>query len=146
MPRTPPDQTTVNLKDPDTQPNDPNAREFPIVTSTPRPVTASVSSSQDQWNNVHRASRNLAEAIAAKSRQEDIYVFTLGMGASLKAKEGPDSELGEDLLRCMANTSDAPTRCRKPAEPMGLYCYAATESDLSPCFTRLASAILRISK
>ncbi|MBH1997205.1 MAG: VWA domain-containing protein [Burkholderiales bacterium] len=135
-----------NANNPDTLPNDPNAREFPIVTSTPRPVTASVSSSQDQWNNVHRASRNLAEAIAAKSRQEGIFVFTLGMGASLKAKEGPDSELGEDLLRCMANTSDAPTRCRKPAEPMGLYCYAATESDLSPCFTRLASAILRISK
>ena len=121
-------------------------REFPIVTSTPRVVTASVASAQAQWTNVHRASRNLVEAMAAKARQEGIYVFTLGMGASLKTKEGPDNELGEDLLRCLANTTDAPSRCRKPAEPMGLYCYAATDSDLSPCFTRLASAILRISK
>jgi len=126
--------------------NDVALREFPIVTSTPRVVTASVASAQAQWTNVHRASRNLVEAMAAKARQEGIYVFTLGMGASLKSKEGPDNELGEDLLRCLANTADAKTSCRKPAEPAGLYCYAATESDLSPCFTRLASAILRISK
>ncbi|MGK5058864.1 vWA domain-containing protein [Janthinobacterium sp. LB2P49] len=121
-------------------------REFPIVTNTPRVVTASVASAQAQWTNVHRASRNLVEAMAAKARQEGIYVFTLGMGASLKAKEGPDNELGEDLLRCLANAPDAKATCRKPAEPVGLYCYAATESELSPCFTRLASAILRISK
>jgi hypothetical protein len=121
-------------------------REFPIVTNTPRVVTASIASAQVQWTNVHRASRNLVEAMAAKARQEGMFIFTLTMGASLKTKEGPDSELGEDLLRCLANTVDAPTRCRKPAEPVGLYCYAATDSDLSPCFTRLASAILRISK
>ncbi len=128
------------------QANDVALREFPIVTNTPRVVTASIASAQVQWTNVHRASRNLAEAMAAKARQEGIFVFTLGMGASLITPEGPDNELGADLLRCLANTSDAPTRCRKPAEPVGLYCYAATESDLSPCFTRLASAILRISK
>lgn len=126
--------------------NDAALREFPIVTNTPRTVTSSLSSAQVQWTNVHRASRNLVEAMAAKARQEGIYVFTLGMGASLKSKEGPDNELGEDLLRCLANTTDAKAACRKPAEPVGLYCYAATDSDLSPCFTRLASAILRISK
>jgi len=27
-----------------------------------------------------------------------------------------------------------------------MYCYAATGADLTPCFSRLASAILRISK
>ncbi|MDX8125069.1 VWA domain-containing protein [Janthinobacterium sp. GMG2] len=126
--------------------NDVGLREFPIVTNTPRVVTSSIASAQVQWTNVHRASRNLVEAMAAKARQEGIYVFTLGMGASLKNKEGPDKELGEDLLRCLANTTDAKAACRKPAEPVGLYCYAATDSDLSPCFTRLASAILRISK
>lgn len=128
------------------QANDAALREFPIVTNSPRVVTTSVASAQAQWTNVHRASRNLVEAMAAKARQEGIYVFTLGMGASLKTMEGPDKELGEDLLRCLANTTDAKTSCRKPAEPVGLYCYAATESDLSPCFTRLASAILRLSK
>lgn len=124
-------------------------KEFPIVTTlatAPRVVTSSLSGRQNQWTNIHRASRNLAEAIAAKARSENIYIFTLGLGDSLTKGEGPDSEKGEDLLRCLANTVDAPTRCRKPAEPVGLYCYAATESDLSPCFTRLASAILRISK
>ena len=120
--------------------------EFPILTNTPRKVTADISTRTLQYNNVHRAARNLPEAMASKSRLENTYIFTLGMGAGLKAKEGPDNEVGEDLLRCMANTADAPERCRKPAEPVGLYCYAATESDLSPCFTRLASAILRISK
>ena len=128
------------------QANDVARREFPIVTSTPRAVTSNLSTRQLQWTNMHRAARNLPEAMASKARQENIYIFTLGMGAALKEKAGPDNEIGEDLLRCMANTVDAPTRCRKPAEPVGLYCYAATESDLSPCFTRLASAILRISK
>ncbi|PHV38391.1 VWA domain-containing protein [Janthinobacterium sp. BJB304] len=126
--------------------NDAALREFPIVTNTPRVVTSSTATAQAQWTNMHRASRNLVEAMAAKARQEGIFVFTLGMGASLKTKEGPDNELGEDLLRCLANTTDAKAACRKPAEPVGLYCYAATESELSPCFTRLASAILRISK
>ncbi|MED5616233.1 TadE/TadG family type IV pilus assembly protein [Janthinobacterium sp. P210005] len=126
--------------------NDAALREFPIVTNSPRVVTASTATAQAQWTNVHRASRNLVEAMAAKARQEGIFVFTLGMGASLKTKEGPDNELGEDLLRCLANTTDAKAACRKPAEPVGLYCYAASDSDLSPCFTRLASAILRLSK
>lgn len=126
--------------------NEAALHEFPIVTNTPRVVTASISSAQAQWTNVHRASRNLVEAMAAKARQEGIFVFTLGMGSSLTKPEGPDKEKGEDLLRCLANAPDAKASCRKPAEPVGLYCYAATESDLSPCFTRLASAILRISR
>ena len=126
--------------------NDASLREFPIVTNSPRVVTKDLSTSSRAWININRASRNLAESMAAKARQEGIVVFTLGMGAALASQEGPDPETGEDLLRCMANTSDAIARCRKPKEPIGQYCYAATESDLSPCFTRLASAILRISK
>ena len=46
----------------------------------------------------------------------------------------------------MANTTDAPTRCFNPSKPVGLYCFAATQADLTPCFSKLASAILRISK
>ena len=121
-------------------------QEFPIVTNGPRAVSKELTPPRRGWTNIHRASRNLVEAMAAKARQDDVFVFTLGMGASLTKPEGPDSEKGEDLLRCLANTLDAKASCRKPAEPAGLYCYAATESDLSPCFTRLASAILRISK
>ena len=126
--------------------HDADAREFAVVTGAPRVVSKKADTALKQWTNVHRASRNLAESFASKARQEGIYIFTLGMGASLVKGEGPDLEKGEDLLRCLANAPDARPACRKPAEPQGLYCYAATETDLSPCFTRLASAILRISR
>ena len=138
--------TWYNAHNPVAQANSAALQEFQIVTNTPRVVSSDLSSSSRAWININRASRNLAEAMAAKARQEGIYVFTLGMGAALASQEGPDPEIGEDLLRCMANTLDAKASCRKPNETAGLYCYAATESDLSPCFTRLASAILRISK
>ena len=73
-------------------------------------------------------------------------MFTLGMGSDLKAKSGADGEVGETVLKCMANVADGPARCYDPAKPVGMYCYAATTADLTPCFSRLASAILRISK
>jgi Flp pilus assembly protein TadG len=122
-----------------------NKREFPIVTASPRAVTADLSLST-YVKNVDRASRNLPEAVAAKARDEGIFVFTLGMGNSLKTPGGVDNELGENLLKCMANVADGPARCYDAKKPVGMYCYAATEADLTPCFSRLASAILRISK
>ncbi|WP_432380554.1 vWA domain-containing protein [Duganella sp. P38] len=121
--------------------NDPSKREFPIVTNSPRVVTNALT-----YQNVNRAARNLVEAMASKSRDEGIYIFTLGLGSSLKANTGYDGERGEDTLKCMANTVDAPSRCYNPAKPVGMYCFAATQSDLTPCFSKLASAILRISK
>ncbi|MTV41335.1 VWA domain-containing protein [Duganella radicis] len=122
--------------------NDPAApREFPIVTASPRVVTSDIT-----YRNVNRAARNLVEAMAAKSRDEGIYVFTLGLGSALKAGTGADGEKGEDTLKCMANATDAPARCFNAAKPVGVYCYAATQADLTPCFSKLASAILRISK
>lgn len=131
--------------------DDPATREFKIVTDaarpdTPRAVTADLTTQTAIARNVERASRNLAEAAAAKARDEGIVVFTLGMGASLKESGDYDSDTGEMILKCMANVADAPSRCYNPAKPVGMYCYAATEADLTPCFSRLASAILRISK
>jgi Flp pilus assembly protein TadG len=123
------------------------ATAFPVVTNSGfRPVTNSLSSRRVAWTNINRAARNLVEAMADKARSEDIYVFTLGLGANLKSGTGPDNEPGEEVLKCLANTPDAPTRCRKPAQPSGLYCYAATTADLTPCFSRLASEILRLTK
>lgn len=132
-------------------PNDTSKREFPIVTSSPRPVTADISSATGASSNLYRrnvefTSRNLAEAVASSTRDQGIYVFTLGMGAGLKASGAYDSDTGEMILKCMANTVDAPQRCQKPNQPVGMYCYAATDADLTPCFSRLASAILRITK
>jgi Flp pilus assembly protein TadG len=124
-----------------TNPNDPNARDFKIVTNSPRVVTNAIT-----YQNVNRAARNLVEAMAAKSQDEGIYVFTLGLGSQLKAASGFDGEKGEDTLKCMANSVDAPARCARPTKPMGVYCYAATQADLTPCFGKLASAIMRITK
>lgn len=129
---------------------------FPIVTDSPRRVTADLSSTSYTFpdgtrstvggRNVDSASRNLVEAVAAKARDEGVYVFTLGLGSDLKARSGANNEIGEDLLKCMANVADGPARCYNAAKPVGMYCYAATTADLTPCFSRLASAILRISK
>lgn len=126
--------------------HNPADTEFPIITNSPRVVTNDLSTPQAAYRNVNRASRNLVQAMAAKSREADIYVFTLGMGGQLKTGTGADGETGESLLKCMANTSDSGAGCFHADQPVGLYCYAATESDLSPCFSKLASAILRISK
>lgn len=128
-----------NAHDPINVANDPTKHEFQIVTNTPRVVTSAFSST-----NISRAARNLPEAIAAKARDENIFVFTLGMGDDLKKTY--DGEIGENVLKCMANVADGPARCYNPNKPVGMYCYAATEADLTPCFSRLASAILRISK
>lgn len=128
--------------------NDVTQREFPIVTTTatptPRLVTNDVSSSTAIYRNVDRAARNLTEAIASKARDEGIVVFTLGLGAALRTPSGYDGEVGEKVLKCMANVTDS--YCYNPKQPVGTYCYAATVADLTPCFSRLASAILRISK
>lgn len=124
-----------------------SVREFPIVTDKPRQVTADISTPALFERNILRASRNLAESIASKARDEGIYIFTLGFGAGLKAAETSDTTSnGETILKCMANSADAPKSCQNSAQPVGMYCYAATDADLTPCFSRLASAILRISQ
>jgi hypothetical protein len=123
-----------------------SVQEFPIVTSTPRVVTNDLTNNTAALRNIDRASRNLVEAVASKARDEGIIVFTLGLGASLKVTSSYDAETGEDVLKCLANVADGPARCYKAAQPAGMYCYAATTADLTPCFSKLASAILRISK
>jgi Flp pilus assembly protein TadG len=130
-----------NGHNPAATPNDPTLREFAVVTNSPRVVTNAIT-----YQNVNRASRNLVEAMAAKSQDEGIYVFTLGLGSQLKTGSGVDNEKGEDTLKCMANSLDAPARCFRASKPVGVYCYAATQSDLTPCFSKLASAILKITK
>ena len=117
------------------------------MTDGPRPVTADISTPALYERNILRASRNLAEAAAAKARSEGIVVFTLGFGSGLKDVAASDTTSnGEAILKCMANAVDAPKRCQNANQPVGMYCYAATDADLTPCFSRLASAILRISK
>jgi Flp pilus assembly protein TadG len=123
-----------------------DARELRIVPGSPRALSSDISTTAAIDRNVELAARNLSEAVAAKARDDGIFVFTLGMGAALKTRGDYDADTGEMILKCMANVADAPSRCYNPAKPVGMYCYAATETDLTPCFSRLASAILRISK
>ena len=128
-----------------------NLNLFPIVTATTaaHPVASSLTSSTVAARYIDRASRNLTEAVASKARDEGAIIFTLGLGASLLAKSVNDStntDTGQDILKCLANVTDSLARCYNPAQPVGMYCYAATTADLTPCFSRLASAILRISK
>jgi Flp pilus assembly protein TadG len=116
-------------------------QEYKVVTNSPRQVTNAIN-----YDNVNRAARNLVEAMAAKTRGENVFVFTLGLGTALKQITGTDTEIGEDILKCMANSTDAPSRCFNANQPIGVYCHAATQAELTPCFSKLASAILRISK
>lgn len=94
--------------------------------------------------NVNRAARNLLEGMAEQARKDGTYVFTLGYGPYLTSATGPDGEPGANVLKCMANTPDS--NCYKASEPVGVYCYAATTADLKPCFSQIASQILRITK
>lgn len=131
--------------------HDPADREFPVVTGGPRPVTSDTSTPQATWMNVNRASKNLVEAMAARARAEGVHVFTIGLGPLLKIVNAPDSmpdDTGENLLKCMANSEDAPQRCKRGSagHPVGVYCHAATVADLEPCFATLAAEVLRITK
>ncbi|QBE62203.1 VWA domain-containing protein [Pseudoduganella lutea] len=119
--------------------------EWKVQTLSPRPVVEDIGDATKFKQNVGNAARNLAEAVAAKARDDNIFVFTLGMGEGLKDKNA-DGETGEAVLKCMANVADGPSRCYNANKNVGMYCYAATEADLTPCFSKLASAILRISK
>jgi hypothetical protein len=118
-------------------------QEFAVVTNSPRAVTSAPSA-----NNINNASRNLPEFMAAKAQDEGIYVFTLGLGDNVHSLTGSPGykTTGETVLKCMANTTDSLARCRNAARPTGMYCWAATENDLKPCFSKLASEILRITR
>jgi Mg-chelatase subunit ChlD len=118
-----------------------NTTTIPIITNTPRVVTSAVN-----YANVNNASRNIAEAMANLARSQGIYVFAIGRGSELLQPEGANGEIGQDVLKCMANTPDSLPRCYNPAQPVGVYCQALTPADLTPCFSKLASEILRISK
>ena len=117
-----------------------NDREFRVVGGTPRTVTrprrtgrtsiARRETSPRQWR--------------ATSRAEGIYIYTLGLGSHVHDLTGPDNENGETLLKRMANTPDSATY--NASQPTGVYCWAATENDLMPCFAKLASEIMRITK
>lgn len=106
----------------------------------PRTVGTSVTG-----DNVNNISLNLAENMAEMAKNENILIYTIGYGPDLKSSDGVGTETGEDLLKCIANSPDS-ARCHDSQKPEGVYCYSADASGLAPCFAKLASEIMRITK
>ncbi|WP_194711483.1 vWA domain-containing protein [Noviherbaspirillum soli] len=115
--------------------------DLPVAGGAPRSVGA-----RPSWINVNRAARNLAEAMAARARADGIHVYTVGLGPELLQYGGADGESGSDMLKCMANSADAPLRCRAPSQPAGVHCHARDAAELKPCFAILGAEILRLTK
>jgi Flp pilus assembly protein TadG len=118
-----------------------NNQTIPVITNTPRVVTSTVN-----YANVNNAGRNIAEAMANVARTEGTYVYAIGRGSELLTPEGANGEIGQNVLMCMANTANSLPRCYNPKQPVGVYCSALTPADMTPCFSKLASEILRITK
>jgi Mg-chelatase subunit ChlD len=128
-----------------------NDREFSIVGGGPRPVRNDTSTPERAFVNINHAARNVVEALAARARSEGIYVFTIGLGPLLRQLGGPElspDDTGENIMKCMANTSDALPRCRAAGagQPTGIYCHARSANDLQPCFANMRAEILRITR
>jgi len=136
--------------DPTADPTDPNQDVFLVENPghPRRPVTyVRTGNYSTDRNNLylmaHRASRNLVEDMAKKARQQGIFVYTLGLGYRLTQGSGPDNEVGEDILLRMANDSRADTY--NSSEPQGVYCYAADDDALGPCFNKIVDEIIRLT-
>jgi Flp pilus assembly protein TadG len=109
-------------------------------------------SDEDVQCDANKAARNMAENVANMARSQGIIVFTLGLGEQLDVDHleelncGFSSavENGANILKRMANTKDSDTH--NPSQPTGIYCEAKTIDDLKPCYAKIASAILRITR
>jgi Flp pilus assembly protein TadG len=101
--------------------------------------------------NVNKAARNMVENIAYAARNEDIYIYTIGLGNALNTLEinfcgyKKEKESGAAILGRLANAPDAKGERPYPTQPQGMYCHAATESELQRCFSTIASEVLRLT-
>ncbi|HBA90123.1 MAG TPA: hypothetical protein DCZ75_19625 [Geobacter sp.] len=126
-----------------------NVRHFNSPTGTPIALTR---------ENINRAARSMLENIVNDARSEagtPITVFTIGLGTLLTTQEGLEDgknydygygkeELGENILKRIANTRDADTYNLK--QPTGVYAWAQNASELDAAFGQVARAILRLSR
>jgi Flp pilus assembly protein TadG len=103
--------------------------------------------------NVNRAARNMVENVANTAREQEIRVYTIGLGDALQTYEIDYTdgrcgytlarERGEVILKRLANAGDSDTH--NPSQPQGLYCWAQRAQDLDRCFSTIASEILRLT-
>ncbi|MBM7454250.1 Flp pilus assembly protein TadG [Oceanisphaera litoralis] len=126
-----------------------NGDKFKLVDSNhPRRPVSQLSigaTPAEYYKKINHISRNLMEDMAERAREQDIYVFTLGLGSLLKQATGPDnSEVSEDMLLRMAN--DPRSADYNSDQKEGIYCYAENETALGPCFEEIRKAIIRLSR
>ncbi|BFM17411.1 hypothetical protein R50073_35940 [Maricurvus nonylphenolicus] len=99
--------------------------------------------------NINKAGRNMVENMANTVRDDDIRVYTLGLGAQLQALEvgfcgyGSEEE-GENILKRLANTTDSDSY--DSDQFPGLYVFAENADELDEAFNTIASEILRLTK
>jgi len=103
--------------------------------------------------NVNMAARNMLENVANAARSgtgnDAATIFVIGYGGALKTQEitfcgyGSD-ELGENILKRLANVSDVDTYDR--TQPSGKYVNPLTPGELDSAFKTIMNAVLRISK
>ncbi len=115
--------------------------------------TLSGSPYQNTRCNVNKAARNMVERVANTARGQEIRIYAIGLGNPLNTLETSFSggncgyttanERGSTILRRLANSADSDAL--NTAQPQGLYCHAATASDLDRCFSTIASEILRLT-
>ncbi len=127
----------------------------PAAPALPRRIVEqydyAIDGSEGLWDRIARVSRNVLEEMAYAAREDGIYVYTLGLGSSLTAGEGPDYEQGEDMLKLMANDSDILNDSILDDyfvsdQPQGVYCYAVDEQALGPCFNEIVEEIIRLTR
>jgi Flp pilus assembly protein TadG len=87
--------------------------------------------------NLRRAAATASAAIARLAHANGIRIHVIGLG------QAPDGTRDGDLLRCLANTGDAPPSCRDAAQPTGRYCHARSAAELKPCVTLITAELLR---
>lgn len=122
----------------------------------PRTLTASGGLFQNTRCNVNRAARNMVENVAKIAREQDVRIYTIGLGDMLETLEPTFSsgncgypsgstsrERGSVILKRLANAPDSDTY--NASQPQGLYCWAQQATALDRCFSTIASEILRLT-
>ena len=99
--------------------------------------------------NVNKAARNMVENVANTARGQKIKVYSIALGSAVNTQEITFcgygiNDSGSGILKRLANTSDSDTR--DDTQPIGLYAWAATASELDNAFSTIASEILRVSR
>jgi Flp pilus assembly protein TadG len=99
--------------------------------------------------NIRNAATNLTEIIADAARSDasgdhKIRIFTIGMGALVKANLGTIPESSESVLMRVAN--DKRSADYDSSQLEGKYYFAETAADLAPVFQQLQAQIIRLSK